>query len=89
MLMNHIPRARFQRKPLWTVPKWHLLLHINELNFSLSTSIRSAFQIVCYLEDNKEVVSETLAFWTEPQNSSYSIFTHTWISSLASPPRAV
>lgn len=87
--MNHIPKASFQRKPLWTVPKWPLLLHINELDFSLSTSIRSTFQIVCYLEDNKDMVSETLAFWTEPQNSSYSFFTHTWMSSLVSPPGAV
>ena len=87
--MNHSPKASFQRKPLWTVPKWPLLLHINELDFSLSTSIRSTFQIVCYLEDNKDMVSETLAFWTEPQNSSYSVFTHTWMSSLVSPPGAV
>lgn len=62
---------------------------INELDFSLSTSIRSAFQIVRYLEDNKDVVSETLAFWTEPQNSPYSIFIHTWISSLEPPSKAV
>ena len=59
MLMNHIPEATFQRKPLWTVPKWPLLLHINELDFSLSTSIRSTFQIVCYLEDDKDMVSDS------------------------------
>lgn len=57
--MNHIPKASFQRKPLWTVPKWPLLLHINELDFSLSTSIRSTFHIVCYLEDDKDMVSDS------------------------------
>lgn len=53
VLMNHIPKPKVHQgliywkgKPLWIVPKWHLLLHINELDLSPSASTGSHSQFM-------------------------------------------
>lgn len=76
-----------KRKPLQIVPKWHLLLHVNELDFSPS-STGLTFQIVHYLEDSKDMVSENLAFGLN-HGASFTPFIHMWISSLISVLRAI